>query len=284
MRCTVQLAAGDGFVVSDLRIREQQTAWSEPEMGTAYRLVFVRGGVFRLRLDGWDGVADPVTAYLGRPGDEQSIAHRPGTEDACTVVTLDEGLARETIKELDDDPSASVRPMLTTGQIDLAQRVLAARARQGADGFELAERVVRLAAEMFPGNGAAALSSRRSGIPSSGAPSRSRLRRRLADSARERLASDPVSLGLGALAQELFVSRSHLSRVFSDETGETLTRFRNRLRVRLALDRIEAGETSLARLAAELGFADHAHLTRTMRAEVGSTPHRVRKLLATGRD
>jgi AraC-like DNA-binding protein len=251
--------------------------------------------VFRIRLDGWDGVADPVTAYLGRPGDEQSIAHRPGAEDVCTVVTLEEGLARETIRVLEDSVAAApASPMLTTGRIDLAHRVLAARARQGADGFELAERVVRLTAEMFPGNGAA-LPSRHpgdqsscapppgapsSGVQSSGAPSRSRLRQRLADSAREHLASDPVSLGLGQLAQELAVSRSYLSRVFSAQNGTTLTRFRNRLRVRLALDRIEAGETSLARLAAELGFADHAHLTRTIRAEAGSPPSRIRDLLA----
>jgi AraC-like DNA-binding protein len=67
------------------------------------------------------------------------------------------------------------------------------------------------------------------------------------------------------------VSRSHLSRAFRAEAGETLTQYRAHLRVRAALDRLEAGETSLATLAAELGFADHAHLTRTMHAQLGNS-------------
>ena len=49
----------------------------------------------------------------------------------------------------------------------------------------------------------------------------------------------------------------------------TLTRYRNRLRVLQALEAIEAGEPDLAAHAARLGFADHAHLTRTMRQECG---------------
>jgi AraC-like DNA-binding protein len=49
--------------------------------------------------------------------------------------------------------------------------------------------------------------------------------------------------------------------------------------VRAALDQLEAGQQNLADLAAELGFADHAHLTRTLRAELGSTPTQIRDLL-----
>ena len=41
-----------------------------------------------------------------------------------------------------------------------------------------------------------------------------------------------------------------------DETGETISRYRTRLRVRLAVERIAGGERCLARVAAELGFAD----------------------------
>ncbi|PWU61582.1 hypothetical protein DLE60_04880 [Micromonospora globispora] len=35
-----------------------------------------------------------------------------------------------------------------------------------------------------------------------------------------------------------------------------------------------------AELAAELGFADQAHLTRTVRAQLGHTPGEVRRLLS----
>ena len=47
-----------------------------------------------------------------------------------------------------------------------------------------------------------------------------------------------------------------------------------------ALDRIAQGETSLTVLAHDLGFADHAHLTRTVRAVTGRTPTTCRGMLA----
>ena len=59
----------------------------------------------------------------------------------------------------------------------------------------------------------------------------------------------------------------------------SLTRYRNRVRVANALDRLEAGEPSLAALAADLGFADQAHLCRTVHDHLGHTPTTLRKLL-----
>ncbi|MCA1656009.1 MAG: AraC family transcriptional regulator [Pseudonocardiaceae bacterium] len=255
MRTVVPLTAGDGFALQDVRIRTATRLWSAPEPATGYRLVFVARGLFRLRLEGWTGLVDPSVAYLGRPGDEQSIAHRPGFEDRCLVLTLDQALAEDL---LHGQPAG---PRCTSARADLARRELVARARLGADRFELAERVVWLAAELCgqaPAHAEAPAS------------------RRLADDARELLVDDPVGCGLARLAGTLEVSRSYLSRVFHAATGQTLTAFRRRLRVAIALDRLEAGEPDLARLAAELGFADHAHLTRTVRAEVGRTPSEVR--------
>ncbi|GAB3403713.1 helix-turn-helix domain-containing protein [Flindersiella endophytica] len=266
MRTTRRLAVGGGFAIDELRIVRDTSAWTKPEPLATQRLVFVRRGVFRLRLGGWDGVADPMLAYAGQPGDEHSIAHRPGVEDVCTVITLADRYTHSY--------SDARGPIRTTARSWLAHRVLVARARNGAEEFELAERVAVLAADLLrqPPRPAAVDAAHR----------------RLAHAARERLAADPATLTLDALARDVGASRSHLSRVFRRVTGETLTRFRNRLRVRLALDRIEAGETDLARLAADLGFADHAHLTRTVRAETGVPPRGVRQLLSTdlqaGRD
>jgi AraC-like DNA-binding protein len=248
----VELAAGVGFALHDLRITATTRSWSAPERGRTHRLVFVRRGLFRLRLDGWTGLVDPTTAYIGHPGDEQRIAHRPGIEDTCLVIAFDRRLAADVL--VDGQPKGMLH---TTARTDLAQRMLVARARQGADGFELAERVVRLAAELC-------------GQVTTPAP------RRLVEEARELLVTDPVGLSLDRLAGALGVSRSHLSRTFHAGTGQTLTAFRRRQRVGLALDRLEAGERDLARLAVELGFADHAHLTRTMRAELGNPPSRLR--------
>ncbi len=71
--------------------------------------------------------------------------------------------------------------------------------------------------------------------------------------------------------------------MFRAQTGHTIARHRMRLRVRAALDRCAEGERELARLAAELGFADQAHLTRAVRAETGTTPAALRAALSDPR-
>jgi AraC-like DNA-binding protein len=260
---TVRLASGPGFALDDLRIVEDSRSWTESAGARECRIVFVRRGLFRLHYRDWQGVVDPLVAYVRSPGVEQRISHRPHIEDACTVLTLDDALLGDVTHRRPPD-----RPVRTDGVLDLAQRTVLARARSGADGFELAERVLRLAAGLF---GAADDRPDHCSTPA---------HRRLGESARELVAADPARATLEGLARELGVSRAHLSRVFRGETGETLTRFRRRLRIRAALDRIEAGATDLARVATDLGFADHAHLTRSMRAELGEPPSVVRALLA----
>jgi AraC-like DNA-binding protein len=102
----------------------------------------------------------------------------------------------------------------------------------------------------------------------------------IADAAREAIAADhPAAGGLMSLAGLLAVSPYQLSRAFTRELGVSLTHYRNRVRVGRALDRLEGGEPSLAGLAADLGFADQAHLTRTIRRHVGHTPAALRRLL-----
>ena len=45
------------------------------------------------------------------------------------------------------------------------------------------------------------------------------------------------------------------------------------------MERLEQDEQSLARLAADLGFADQAHLTRTVREHLGHTPTALHRIL-----
>lgn len=63
-----------------------------------------------------------------------------------------------------------------------------------------------------------------------------------------------------------------LARVAAGRTPADLARC-------LAVACIEDGAQNLAVLAADLGFADQAHLTRTMRAQLGHTPSAIRRLL-----
>jgi AraC-like DNA-binding protein len=69
---------------------------------------------------------------------------------------------------------------------------------------------------------------------------------------------------------ELHVSPYHLTRVFRERTGRTLTEYLHDLRLRAAVDRL--GEESLSRLAADLGYASPSHFTDRFRATFGVPP------------
>ncbi|MBX7265784.1 helix-turn-helix transcriptional regulator [Micromonospora sp. Llam7] len=269
MRSVMRLVDCGEFSVDDVRIRADRRAWFPPEVHTDYRLVFVRSGLFRLRVGDWDLVADPMLAYIARPGDEQQIAHRVDVTDMCTSITFSAPLLRDVVGT---DGLGTTRPMVTTGRIDLLHRLLVSRARAGTDEFELHERVSQLLYAM--------LDPSRQPSPPATVPSTITVRR-LVDGARELLTDDPVSLSLRDLARELHSSPPYLSRVFHRNVGMSLTRFRNRIRVCRVLEQIEAGEQGLAKIAIELGFADHAHMTRTVRAECGHPPAAFRRMLTS---
>ncbi len=114
------------------------------------------------------------------------------------------------------------------------------------------------------------------------------------------LADDPAAHALVPLAALPAISPFRLSRAFTREMGVSLTRYRKRVRVARALDRLEHGENQLAVLAADLGFADQAtcaapydstYATRRPRCAAYCTPahrtdqpHRVtRDVTATAR-
>ena len=79
-------------------------------------------------------------------------------------------------------------------------------------------------------------------------------------------------VGLANYTRLLEDTRFHVSRVFARATGMTLTRFRNRVRVAIALDRLAEGHDSLAMLAADLGFVDQSHFHRRFKGAFGMTP------------
>jgi len=112
-----------------------------------------------------------------------------------------------------------------------------------------------------------------------GFPSGAARRRRLVDEVRQALHAEP-GLTLTELARLVGLSPFHLSRMFKQACGLTISAYRVRLRVRGALERLGEGERDLARLAVDTGFADQAHLTRRVRTETGDTPGRLRALLA----
>jgi AraC-like DNA-binding protein len=84
-------------------------------------------------------------------------------------------------------------------------------------------------------------------------------------------------LSLEGLAREVHASPFHLARVFRRGTGLALHEYRNQLRLRAAVHRLDGGE-SLADVAATCGFASHSHLTDSFRRAFGATPSAIRAL------
>ncbi|SEH03306.1 AraC-type DNA-binding protein [Nonomuraea solani] len=184
--------------------------------------------------------------------------------DATTVCTLT-GAAADA-----GTGGGGVRPSRSTlyvdARLDLAHRRVLRAARDGDTAFELTESLLRLLSQAL---GPIATTPEAGGAAAA-----------ITGTAREAItAGHPAATGLLPLAALLNVSPYRLSRAFTRELGISLTHYRNRVRVGQALDRLEQGEASLATLAADLGFSDQAHLTRTIRRHLGHTPTAVRRLL-----
>jgi AraC-like DNA-binding protein len=266
MRTAQVLLGGPPVTVAEVGCDATTARWSQPEPVTSFGVVLVGSGLFRRRVDGVESLADPVAGYLQRPGSIQQVAH-PCGGDRCTVIIPSPVLLGSLV---DHAAGAGDQPLFTAPALDLGHRMLLARARQGADSFELTERAIALAGGLLM-----PLAPDRAGAARPGTAIRTW---RLIDQVRQLLA-ERTELGLDDLAQAAGVSAYHLSRTFRRVTGLTLSRYRTRLRLRRAMQRLAAGDGDLAGLAAELGFADQAHLTRALRAETGTTPAALRTLL-----
>jgi AraC family transcriptional regulator len=108
----------------------------------------------------------------------------------------------------------------------------------------------------------------------------SQFQQRRIEEVRALLASHPTELWhLESIARMVYCSPFHLARQFRAVTGESIARYLLRLRLALALDRLARGETELARLAVELGFANHSHFSARFRSVFGATPTAVRNTL-----
>jgi AraC-like DNA-binding protein len=261
------LGRTDGLTISAVTCTEHRDAWSASEVQPDVRLVLVRHGGFRRRADGVDTVVDPTLAYLGVPGEDERFAH-PAGGDRCTALSIAPRLWHRLAGER---PRLVRSGVYVDARLDLAHRRVLAAAHGGDISFALVEELLSLVAR--------ALVQVVAG-PTPATPGPDAARAALVADAREAIAAGhPAAGALLPLAGLLGVSPYRLSRAFTRELGTSLTRYRNRVRVGRAVQRLEDGVESLADLAADLGFADQAHLTRTVRAHLGCTPAALRRLL-----
>lgn len=252
MLTAVSLAGRPEFAIASVTCRDDHTGWSEAEERDRHGVVFVRRGRFRRRVRGMVTEVDPTVGYTAAPGVQEQFAH-PCGGDECTWLTLTPAIW-----------SGITAPVFyVDARLELAHRRLLAATRAGDVDYAVVERLLSLLAYAFE------------------PPARTvGADREVVAAAREAiLAGDPAAAGLVPLAKRLGVSPFRLSRAFPRELGVSLTRYRNRVRVGQAMARLDAGERRLGRLAADLGFSDQAHLSRTIRSHAGHTPAALRAAL-----
>jgi AraC-like DNA-binding protein len=92
------------------------------------------------------------------------------------------------------------------------------------------------------------------------------------------LSADPEAGSLDALARTAGLSPSHLSRIFKQQTGVSITRFRNQRRLERFMALYGHGRRTTALAAAlDAGFGSYAQFYRVLRAETGQAPTGLRR-------
>jgi AraC-like DNA-binding protein len=251
----------DGMRLLEARCGVDGKRFGRPGHESAHRLVLPRSGAYLLQVNGQEIFVDSGAAVLTRPGDELRVAHPLGCGDTFTSVELDPALA-------DRWPRAAYRFPLDDAT-DLHHRVLVATCRRNFDALAVAERLHAILGRLAP-------------HVAGGGPERPAtavVHRRLVTQAREVLADGRYADGLTDLAAQVNCSPHHLSRIFRTVTGETLTEYRNRMRIRAVLSDLQDGADCLRTLAARYSFADQSHLIRVFRKHLGRPPGTVRRML-----
>lgn len=265
---TTLLFESSQLSVLDSRCRHPRGGPGHERGDEPTHLALLSRGSFRYHLGRRSHLGDGCTALLHRAGTEYRVGH-PGEEgDDATVVVLGPALFEELFAAR-TTPSPEL-PLAPGTQL-LHARVRATLTSATEDLLSREERTLELLhAVVNPGT-----TTLRRAIGA--AP------RRAVSRARELLAVNlSTNLRLEALAAEARCSAFHLMRLFRAETGRSLRAYRRELRVSAALARLGDGERDLARLALELGFSHHSHLTDSFRQVLGVSPAKVRAELLGG--
>jgi AraC-like DNA-binding protein len=101
------------------------------------------------------------------------------------------------------------------------------------------------------------------------------------DTVARMLRADPDAGDLTALARASGLSSSHLSRIFKEQTGVSISRFRNQQRLQRFLILYGRGRRTTALAAAlESGFGSYAQFHRVFREQTGRSPSALRTAAA----
>ncbi len=259
-----QAWVGDGVYVVNEENHLEPMPWHHA-VNEGYGLGISVQGAYRRRVRGTEQVVDSNTGFLRFAGDEVGVEHFVGGPGAITFVGIDPGVCPG-FEQVAQVPAFTVTPEMALTHLRLVRGQ-----RLGADDLTLEA----LALDLL----GAAVEQHHDGINSYSRRTTGESRRRLVTEACELLHRPGRKVGLVEIARTIGCSPYHLSRVFHEITGMTIPQYRKRLRIHDALRRLNDGEHDLAAIAVASGFADHSHMTRSIVAQYGDPPSRLRELM-----
>lgn len=246
---------GEGALVESFDCRCHRHGWVRDQLGAESAcLVIATGGVWMERdPDAAPVTVDALTVSYRSMRSELWVQHTADPRDSVEIIRLRRGADLPGVLRSASHATARVSMECLLAQADL----IAARSRKLPEPV-IAARLARLV-ELMLGDLSASLAQPVDLLPS---------HHHLAERVRFR--------------GDAGASRSHTSRVFKQATGMTLSHYRQRGRVAAAIRRLASDDGNLAQIAIETGFADHAHLCRSLVKATGATPTALRARFRSG--
>jgi AraC family transcriptional regulator len=273
------LYRGPSLAVIDVACRAHHRPLGTEEASDTHTVVFVRTGAFVRDVEGQSRCADPTRILFFTRGQPYRVAHPFEGGDRCTVLeasteTLIEigGRHLPAFADRPDAPFPRLHAASTPRSMLLHYALVVGLRRRALDVIAIQELALELLDEALGAARPGPSPARRCSV------AESRAHRDLAEAAKAMLLTryqSPPSLD--ELARTLGCSPFHLSRTFSRVAGVPLRRHLDRLRLRLALERLARGAADLTDLALDLGYADHSHFTNAFRREFGAPPSAFRR-------
>jgi AraC-like DNA-binding protein len=252
--------------VFDVTCHASKSGCSSEECCRVAQIVVPRRGVFMMHHRGTPIIADANTALIFGVGDTYQVSHPIDGGDQCTVLVFRPELVEGVLGRV--EARHKILDAVTLLKVHILTHTMTTGMTDRLEAEESAVLVLNTLSENF-----------RSSL-SLGGQGVSEYQQRRADQVRSLLAGQPTEdWHLESIARAVHCSPFHLARQFRAVTGESIARYLLRLRLALALDRLAQGESDLARLAAELGFAHHSHFSARFRSVFGTTPTAVRNTL-----
>lgn len=253
---------------------------SHPRFGNTgpvggHLMVFPRRAVTITHAGRRPVVADPTRVIFYNSGQEYRRGRLSPDGDDCVFFGLPAAAVAAAVAHHGAPPDPE-HPFgsLTHGACDARSHLLVRAIREhvrrpDGDGLLIEEAAMTLLDHVV---------ARALHVTTPGAPPVGRAHADLADAARSLLAvrfGEPLSLA--AVAALVGVSPFHLCRIFRGHAGRSLHAWRTDLRVRAAAHHILDGAADLTRVALDVGFSSHSHLSTAFRAAFGFPPSRLRQ-------